>query len=167
MIENFCNYHTVTLHLQERFEASHKMIRKYRAGRSRRHDKKSKIDILHWLMLDSDPRIRRYRKEKKSKKSAPATATNEDELLVQSMFEWIVCNYDLLFMLINCFSWFIIKLSIFVATLMKCNQLTIFFHFRFMILWENSKSSIKFWDFSCPLRLYVKSIFMVFDIGKF
>ena len=55
-------------------------------------------------MLDSDPRIRRYRKkEKKSKKSAPATATNEDELLVQSMFEWIVCNYDLLFMLINCF----------------------------------------------------------------
>ena len=88
---NFFNFHTVLyldMTFQERFEASHKMIRKYRAGRSRRHDKKSKIDILHWLMLDSDPRIRRYRKkEKKSKKSAPATATNEDELLVQSMFE--------------------------------------------------------------------------------
>ena len=72
--------------LQERFEASHKMIRKYRAGRSRREDKKSKIDILHWLMLDSDPRLRKYRKKKATPK-ASATATNEDEVLLATMFE--------------------------------------------------------------------------------
>ena len=75
------------LFTQERFEAVHKIIRKYRAGRARHEDYKSKVDIMHALMLDSDPHLRTYQKDDDDKVEVPAsTATNEDEVIIRSMF---------------------------------------------------------------------------------
>ena len=125
----------IKIHIQERYEASHKVCRKYRAVRSRHEDKKSKIDVCHSLQLDSHPRMRKYRPEK----STPAPREdNEDTRIIESMFlDWIVVwfTFDLL---INCYCCrFLInfpnQISIMLSNPMKC-KILIFFLFIGYIL---------------------------------
>ena len=84
--ENFREIKKAKLPFQERFEAIHKLIRKYRKNRARHEDKKSKYDIMHNLTLDSDPETRSFYPEVAGTK-VPETATNEDEEIILSMFD--------------------------------------------------------------------------------
>ena len=77
---------TIFHSLQGPFESCHKVIRYIRAKGARPHDKEGKEDIMHKMMIKSDPDVRARKPKEVNSVKPKFGPLNEEETIKESFF---------------------------------------------------------------------------------